>query len=138
MHKYGKIIVGFELKREERKLSWPDYPFIIDEVMNNKQSVVQYQDINMDIFTEMRSAKESVVVDVREGWEFDEFNIGGVNIPMGEVHSRVGELTDFQTIFVICANGSRSKVAAHFYGRTPILANSTVFHLKGGILEAEY
>lgn len=113
------------------------YPFVINKVMTNKPSVVPYKDINLDVFAEVRNAANSVVVDVREGWEFEEFNLGGVNIPMGEVHSRVGELSNFQTIFVICANGSRSKVAAHFYGRTPILANSTVFHIKGGILEAD-
>ena len=105
--------------------------------MSIKQSNTNYHDLDLNTLRSLRQNHGAIVVDVRENWEFEEFNEGGINIPLGEVHSRVAELTDFDTIFVVCANGSRSKVAAHFYGRTPTLAGKTVYHLKGGILEAE-
>ena len=105
--------------------------------MSIETKVSHFQDINLNTLRLLRQDLGTIVIDVREVWEFDEFNVGGVNIPLGEVHNRVGELTDFTTIFVVCANGSRSKVAAHFYGRTPTLAGKTVYQLKGGILEAE-
>ncbi|TDB68292.1 rhodanese-like domain-containing protein [Arundinibacter roseus] len=79
----------------------------------------------------------TVLVDVREPWEFEEFNEGGINIPLSQIRQRRHELEPFQTIVVICTNGVRSKVAAMDYTRVASWSDKTILHVKGGILEAE-
>lgn len=96
-----------------------------------------YQDITLDEFRELRQEPESIVVDVREKWEFEEFNEGGVNIPLAEIRQRRPDLEPYQNIFVICTNGTRSRVAAMDYGRVSEWHDKHIYHVKGGMLEAE-
>ena len=85
----------------------------------------------------IRDSPGTVVVDVREPWEFDEFNEGGINIPLSTIRERRSQLEGYDTIIVICTNGTRSKVAAMDYCRVPTWTDKTIHHLRGGILEAE-
>ncbi len=96
-----------------------------------------YTDITLPKMKALQSLPGTVVVDVREPWEFDEFNEGGVNIPLSTIREKRNQLAGYDTIIVICTNGTRSKVAAMDYCRVPAWADKAIFHLKGGILEAE-
>lgn len=98
---------------------------------------MKYQDINLQEVEERKQNPNAIVVDVREQWEFEEFNIGGINIPLGEIRQRRPELDAYQQIIVVCTNGMRSRVAATDYGRVEAWADKAIYHLKGGILEAE-
>src|SRR5207244_170044 len=53
------------------------------------------------------------VIDVRETWEYDEFNIGANNIPLSVFISRLEELEDFKDdeLIVHCKMGGRSMQA---------------------------
>lgn len=54
-----------------------------------------------------------VVLDVREEAEYAFNHIpNAINIPMGELETRLGELNKEDEIFVICRTGSRSDLAA--------------------------
>lgn len=54
----------------------------------------------------------AVVVDVRSPGEFQlGFRPGSINIPLGELNSRIKELDKQKTIVLCCASGSRSAVA---------------------------
>lgn len=97
----------------------------------------KYQDIKLPQMNEMRKKPEAVVVDVREPWEFEEFNEGGINIPLSKIRSQRELLAPYNTIIVICTNGTRSKVAAMDYCRVLAWENKTIYHLEGGILEVE-
>jgi rhodanese-related sulfurtransferase len=96
-----------------------------------------YKDITLPHMKALQSLPGTVVVDVREPWEFDEFNEGGINIPLSTIRENRNQLTGYETIIVICTNGTRSKVAALDYCRIPAWADKTIYHLQGGILEAE-
>lgn len=96
-----------------------------------------YQDISLSEMKLLRNDQASIVVDVREPWEFEEFNEGGVNIPLAEIREKREVLKDYHTIIVICTNGVRSKVAAMDYCRVPEWLDKRIFHVKGGIIEAE-
>lgn len=96
-----------------------------------------YTDIGLTEMKELRQKPDCVLVDVREVWEFEEFNEGGINIPLSEIRQQRGLLTDFNYIVVLCTNGVRSKVAAMDFCRVPEWQNKKIFHLKGGILEAQ-
>lgn len=98
---------------------------------------MEYQDITLKEVDEIKLSDSAILVDVREDWEYEEFNIGGINIPLAEIRQRRDELSHFSTIIVVCTNGTRSKVAAKDYCRVKDWGDKTIFHLKGGILEAE-
>lgn len=96
-----------------------------------------YTDITLPDMRRIQSLPGTVVVDVREPWEFDEFNEGGINIPLSTIREKRNRLEGYDTIIVICTNGTRSKVAAMDYCRVPAWSDKTIYHLYGGILEAE-
>ncbi len=52
-----------------------------------------------------------LLIDVRETYEFEEHNIGGINIPLYELNNRLTELQDHQRIVFCCTMGKRSKMA---------------------------
>lgn len=96
-----------------------------------------YLDITLARFRELRSLPGSVVVDVREKWEYEEFNEGGLNIPLSEIREKRSLLVHYTNILVVCTNGTRSRVAAMDYCRVPEWADKNIYHLEGGLLEAE-
>lgn len=96
-----------------------------------------YRDISLSEAETMAQQSDAVIVDVREPWEFEEFNIGGINIPLADIRDRRPELLPYQTLIVVCTNGTRSRVAAKDYGRAEDFQHKHIYHLKGGILEVE-
>ena len=55
---------------------------------------------------------ESVfIIDVRESYEFEEQNIGGINIPLYNLGERVDELPLDKKLVFCCRSGQRSKMA---------------------------
>jgi adenylyltransferase/sulfurtransferase len=72
-----------------------------------------------------------VLIDVRELYERELFNIGGEHIPLQTFLSQ--EILSFSpsdTIIIYCEKGSRSLTAAQFLINKGF---TTVFSLKGGI-----
>lgn len=51
------------------------------------------------------------LIDVRETFEHEVFNIGGINIPLGELSSRLHQIPVNTDIVVYCAKGIRSVIA---------------------------
>ena len=58
----------------------------------------------------MRDSGQALqLLDVREGWEFEICSIAGsLNIPMGQVPGRAGELARDRPLVVLCHHGGRS------------------------------
>ena len=50
------------------------------------------------------------LLDVREDWEHQDFNIGGTNIPMNEVMSNTAKLPQDIPVIVYCKKGIRSQL----------------------------
>ena len=96
-----------------------------------------YTDVTLTEMQKIVNEQDTVLVDVRENWEFEEFNEGGVNIPLAEIRQKRDILAPFKTIIVICTNGVRSKVAAMDYCRIPEWIDKKILHVKGGIIESE-
>ncbi|WP_372851579.1 ThiF family adenylyltransferase [Pedobacter sp.] len=55
--------------------------------------------------------KEFTLIDVRETYEFEENNIGGINIPLYELNNRLDEVSLYKRIVFCCSLGKRSKIA---------------------------
>jgi adenylyltransferase/sulfurtransferase len=73
-----------------------------------------------------------LVLDVREPWELQICRLERtVNIPMGEIAGRIGELPRDRALVVLCRSGGRSMQVASYLEQ---LGYSPVFNLTGGIL----
>jgi len=73
------------------------------------------------------------LIDVREQYEFDEFNIGAKLIPLGTLPSHVSELESFkdQEIIIHCRSGNRSGQAKLYLED---LGFSNVRNVLGGMM----
>lgn len=70
------------------------------------------------------------LVDVREDFEHEHFNIGGQLLPLGELMGRAGELPDNVPVVLYCEKGIRSIIAAQ---RLAGLGFQQLYNLTGGI-----
>ncbi|SEM83942.1 adenylyltransferase and sulfurtransferase [Mucilaginibacter gossypiicola] len=73
---------------------------------------------------------EIYLVDVREDYEFDDENIGGINIPLYELEEHINSFPSGKKLVFICQTGQRSKIAAQ---QTRSSSGRAAFSLKGGI-----
>ncbi|MEO6130257.1 MAG: rhodanese-like domain-containing protein [Saprospiraceae bacterium] len=87
----------------------------------------------LELHEKMQSGEAFILVDVREGYEHEEFNIGGVNIPVTEIpHSteRLKEMGDGD-IVLYCRSGNRSGMAQKILSVQFDMHN--MVNLKGGM-----
>lgn len=91
-----------------------------------------------DITTEELKAKldnkeEFVFIDVREQFEFDEFNIGARLIPLGTLSGALNDLEQYkeQEIVIHCRSGARSGNAKQFLVE---MGYKNVRNLLGGVV----
>jgi rhodanese-related sulfurtransferase len=71
------------------------------------------------------------LLDVREPWEVQTCALeDSINIPMGQVPSRLEELDREQPIVVVCHHGVRSQRVAMFLEHSGF---KTVYNLRGGV-----
>ncbi len=95
-----------------------------------------YTDITLSEFETLRAQPDTAVVDVRDEWEFEEFNLGGLNVPLPDLRARKAELFPYNALVVICTNGVRSRIAAKDLLRQPEFQEKVIYHLHGGLVEA--
>ncbi len=94
-----------------------------------------YTDLTLREVETLRHQPHTAVVDVRDEWEFEEFNIGGLNVPLPDIRARKTELLPYKSLIIICTNGVRSRVAAKDLLRQPEFQDKAIYHLHGGIVE---
>lgn len=67
----------------------------------------------------------ALVVDVREPHEYEGGHVPGARlIPMGQVQARLAELAGGRPVYVICASGNRSLLAARWMAAAGVDARS--------------
>ena len=61
----------------------------------------------------LAAGEDIILIDVREPYEHEEFNIGGINIPVTELPFRIEEVRQHgdQEIVLYCQSGNRSMLA---------------------------
>ena len=77
------------------------------------------------------SANEVQLIDVRETYEFEDYNIGGINIPLYELKEHVEELPADKKIIFCCQTGQRSKMAIQILKS---LYKGEMYSLKNGVI----
>ena len=79
----------------------PDYAFFCGET-----HILEMKHISAEAL--LANKEDYNILDVRSQSEFEEFNIGGFHIPLGELEERMGELPNSKPMAVCCASGVRS------------------------------
>lgn len=59
----------------------------------------------------LQQEKQVYLLDVREPFEREEYNIGGAFIPLADVIARAGEIPKDEPVVVYCKKGIRSQIA---------------------------
>lgn len=80
----------------------------------------------------MNQGKDFELIDVREQIEYDERNLGGKLIPLGEVANKLNEIDFTKTVVVHCRSGARSKKAIETIHS--LRGAENIYNLEGGIL----
>lgn len=82
---------------------------------------------------EQRLAEKDTVylVDVREQHEYENYNLGGVNIPLSSLPEQLHTLPENDSIVFCCLSGKRSLYAADLLARSHF--KGTIYNLKGGL-----
>lgn len=82
--------------------------------------------------TKIQPNASLLLLDVRTPEEHKELRIKGcINIPINELHNRMYELRNYETIITICAHGVRSKKAAGILSELPC----KILYVNGNIEE---
>lgn len=88
-----------------------------------------------ELHRKIAAGEPIVLVDVRTAQEHNDFNIGGVLIPITELHNRTTELNHDDDIIVYCQLGMRSASAAEILRA---LNFKSVRSLAGGLKSWNY
>ncbi|WP_143960738.1 rhodanese-like domain-containing protein [Litoribacter populi] len=91
------------------------------------------EDINVQELKERLEKKEEFgFVDVREEWEYEEDNLGALNIPLSQLPHQLDQIDDYKSkeLVVHCRSGARSDNAKKFLQTKGF---SKVRNLLGGI-----
>jgi rhodanese-related sulfurtransferase len=80
----------------------------------------------------IKNGNEFTLIDVREPWEHDDFNIGGLLIPLNELSQRFSEIPSNKPVVFYCRKGIRSVIAIQKIADK--LPNALdVYNLSGGV-----
>jgi len=81
----------------------------------------------------LSSGDKLLLIDVREPYEHEDFNIGGINIPITELPFRIEEIKvpEDSAIVLYCQSGNRSGLAQKLLA-TQFKIENTI-NLKGGV-----
>ncbi|PLK45539.1 rhodanese-like domain-containing protein [Emticicia sp. TH156] len=93
--------------------------------------MADFTEISQKDLESLRNRPATLFLDVREVWEFADFNIGGQNIPPHEITEKLDELSNYETIIVACSNGTRSSIVARLLAKK--LPAKEILHLEEGI-----
>lgn len=59
----------------------------------------------------LQENEEFLLIDVREPWEHEDFNIGGILIPIDTLFDNVEKLERDKPVIIYCQKGIRSQIA---------------------------
>jgi rhodanese-related sulfurtransferase len=76
--------------------------------------------------------KDFQLIDVREEHEFEEANLNGELIPMGEVMDNIDKISKDKQVVIHCRSGKRSATVINALESQHGFTN--LYNLKGGIL----
>jgi adenylyltransferase/sulfurtransferase len=96
-----------------------------------KTSDLKDQTVDIYLLKEWMDTEDIQIIDVRDEYEFEDSNIGGLNIPLSALETTISKINRLKKSVVVCQSGVRSqqglKIIRHCYPEMEI------YHLKGGL-----
>ncbi len=113
-----------------------DYPNLClsgdGSTLQQQNRAMAIPEISVEELARMRAeGVPHTLVDVREQNEYDFANLGGIHIPLGQVHSRMAEIPADGDVIIHCRSGARSGQAV---AMLMAAGRNNVRNLAGGIL----
>lgn len=87
----------------------------------------------LELKKRMDKSSDFLILDVREPFEFEQYNIGGMHVPLGKLPQNLDTIPTDKDIVIVCKSGVRSMRAAQFIHENT--KNVKIFNLRGGLLE---
>lgn len=78
----------------------------------------------------IKAGKQLMLLDVRETWEREQYNIGGTHLPMGELMEHRDDIPMDTGVVVYCEKGIRSSIVIQ---RLEGLGFHNLINLSGGM-----
>jgi len=63
-----------------------------------------------ELHQRLQTGEDILLIDVREPWERELFNIGGLSIPMGDIADHINEIPKDKPVVFYCEKGIRSTI----------------------------
>ena len=92
---------------------------------------MKIREVKAEQLNSMLEKKSTVVLDIREDYEYEEDHLESLHIPMAEVRNRLDELNQHEKIVVCCKSGKRAQAVAYMLNNE--LDSADVSYLKGGL-----
>lgn len=99
----------------------------------NTATAAMYHELTMNELTRLLTEcpDDIQLIDVRETWEFEDYNIGGINIPLHELKDCAEQLPSDKKLIFCCQTGQRSKMAIQLLKP---LYKGEMYSLKNGVI----
>lgn len=83
------------------------------KLIREESRILKFESMDItvqELREKLEAGEKFILIDVREPWEHEAFNIGGELIPMGAFHQRLQDLEDHlgEEIVLYCRSGARS------------------------------
>lgn len=78
----------------------------------------------------IKDGKDFLLIDVRQDWEREAYNIGGEHIPFEEIMTHQSEITKEKDVVLYCEKGIRSSIAIQ---RLEAMGFNNLYNLSGGM-----
>ena len=87
-----------------------------------------------ELHQKLEDGEKLFLVDVREPYEHDEFDIGGINIPLAEIPLNIQSLKEIGDVDIVlyCRSGNRSGMAQRLLALQFGIQNT--INLQGGMV----
>jgi len=117
----------FDIPKQDSRKQFSPSAELANMKNTNRIPELQFEQLNHWM---QRSPDALCLIDVREAWEYEDHNMGGINIPLYELSQRIDEIPEHQKLVFCCQNGQRSKMAVQLL--TPLRAGE-MYSLKDGL-----
>jgi sulfur-carrier protein adenylyltransferase/sulfurtransferase len=122
-----KISMNPDLQAPTELIDYEDFCGVHTNTSSNIREITVIELKNL-----MDNGEKYQLIDVREPYEYEIANLGGVLIPLESLRERIGEISSTEMVIVHCRSGARSARAIE---KLTHLGFQNTFNLKGGILE---
>lgn len=130
----GKLLVIDLLSNEINSIGFkavPDNKKIASLETYDDACSISNQSVDYSTLNKWIESGEVTVVDVREEYEYERFNIGGLNVPLSSLEEEIDEFNTGNKVVVLCQTGARSLKAMQIVQRT--FPDLEIYNLKNGI-----